>query len=184
MNKLHAISLDREKDDFYSTDPIAIDLLFAEENFSNNIWEPAVGQGHLSKRMEEFGKVVRKSDIIDRDIGAEIQDFLTTNEVFDGDIITNPPFKYSAEFMEKALSSINNGSKVALFMKTLYLEGINRYNRVYSINPPKRVLVFSKRISTWRDGLVLNSGSMISFSWYIWEKGWSGKTQLEWINTK
>lgn len=43
----------REKNDFYATDPKAIDLLLEKEKFSDLIWEPACGQGHLSKRLEQ-----------------------------------------------------------------------------------------------------------------------------------
>ena len=46
-------SSEREKNDFYATDPKAIDLLLEKENFSDLIWEPACGQGHLSKRLEQ-----------------------------------------------------------------------------------------------------------------------------------
>lgn len=48
-------SSEREKNDFYATDPKAIDLLLEKENFSDLIWEPACGQGHLSKRLEQNG---------------------------------------------------------------------------------------------------------------------------------
>lgn len=44
---------EREKNDFYATDPKAIDLLLEKEKFSDLIWEPACGQGHLSKRLEQ-----------------------------------------------------------------------------------------------------------------------------------
>lgn len=46
-------SSEREKNDFYATDPKAIDLLLEKEKFSDLIWEPACGQGHLSKRLEQ-----------------------------------------------------------------------------------------------------------------------------------
>ena len=34
-----------------------------------------------------------------------------------GDIITNPPYKYALEFIEKALELIPEGNKVAMFFK-------------------------------------------------------------------
>lgn len=55
-------SSEREKNDFYATDPKAIDLLLEKENFSDLIWEPACGQGHLSKRLEQNGYEVLSTD--------------------------------------------------------------------------------------------------------------------------
>ena len=40
---------EREELDFYATDPKAMELLLEKVKFSKNIWEPACGQGHLSK---------------------------------------------------------------------------------------------------------------------------------------
>ena len=44
--------LEREENDFYATDPTAIDDLLRVETFSKNIWECAVGQGHLAERLK------------------------------------------------------------------------------------------------------------------------------------
>ena len=49
---------EREVNDYYATDPIAIDKLFAVEKFSGYIWECACGGGHLSERMKKYGKIV------------------------------------------------------------------------------------------------------------------------------
>lgn len=38
---------DREENDYYATDPVAIDKLLKVEQLSNFIWEPAVGGGAL-----------------------------------------------------------------------------------------------------------------------------------------
>lgn len=84
---------DRQNEDFYATDPIAAELLLKEEKFSHNIWECACGQKHLSGVFEKYGYNVRSSDLIDR-CGNEVFDFLSMeNQSWDGDIITNPPYK-------------------------------------------------------------------------------------------
>ena len=58
---------EREENDFYATDPIAIDkLLGTGFELSKNVWEPACGAGHLSKRLEHYGYNVRSTDLIDR----------------------------------------------------------------------------------------------------------------------
>ena len=67
---------EREKNDFYATDPKAIDLLLEKEKFSDLIWEPACGQGHLSKRLEQNGYEVLSTDLIDRGFGIAGVNFL------------------------------------------------------------------------------------------------------------
>lgn len=67
---------EREKDDFYVTDPIATVKLCELEKFNTDIWEPACGMGHMSKVLTQHGYRVRSSDIVNRGYGDEIADFL------------------------------------------------------------------------------------------------------------
>ena len=89
----------REVNDYYATDPIAIDLLLKEETFDENIWECACGEGHMSERLKENGFEVYSTDLVDRGYEDEILDFLNSDVSFNGDIITNPPYKYAKEFI-------------------------------------------------------------------------------------
>lgn len=52
--------------DYYATEPNAIDELLGKEAFNHSVWEPACGQCHLVKRLEEFGHDVRASDLVVR----------------------------------------------------------------------------------------------------------------------
>ena len=84
--------LKREENDFYATEPSAIDDLLSVETFSKNIWECAVGQGHLAERLKERGYKVECTDLVDRGYpNTEIVDFLKEQYSSAGDIITNPP---------------------------------------------------------------------------------------------
>lgn len=76
---------DREENDFYATEPKAIDLLCEVEKFHEWILEPACGEGHLSKRLIENGYQVYSSDLIDRGYGMQFN-FLETKS-WHGDII-------------------------------------------------------------------------------------------------
>lgn len=94
---------ERQSEDFYATDPKAAELLLEVEKFSPKIWECACGQGHLSKVFEKHGYQVRSTDLVDRGYG-EQKDFLFFNdEEWEGDIITNPPYKFATEFIYRAL---------------------------------------------------------------------------------
>ena len=85
---------ERQKYDYYATDPKAAELLLKEERFAHTIWECACGEGHLSKVFESFGYDVISTDIVYRGYGEpQSIDFLKVNiKDLDRDIITNPPY--------------------------------------------------------------------------------------------
>ena len=119
---------ERQSDDFYATDSIAIDCLLEKATLSNNLWECACGEGDLSRRLEEFGYNVKSTDLIYRGYGMGGVDFLKCTEVFDGDIITNPPYKYAQEFVEKAMDIMEDGKCLCMLLKLTFLEGKKRYD--------------------------------------------------------
>lgn len=170
---------EREEHDFYATDPKAIDELLKQEQFDINIWECACGQGHLSERLKENYHNVYSTDLIDRGYADELIDFLKTDKSFNGDIITNPPYKYCSEFILKALQLTKN--KVAMFLKLQTLEGKQRYLDIFSKYPPKTIYVFVKRIQCAKNG-VFKGSSAVCYAWFVWEKNFIGCTQIKWIN--
>ena len=177
----HSLS-EREEHDYYATDPTAIDDLLSVETFSKNIWECAVGEGHLAKRLEEHGYTVECTDIVDRGYpDTEIVDFLKEKYDFDGDIITNPPYKYCTEFILNALDSIADGHKVAMFLKLQTLEGQKRYDEIYSKYPPKTVYVFVKRKKCFMNGVDDGKNSAVCYPWLVWVKGDPNCTELRWF---
>lgn len=174
---------EREQYDYYATDPNCVEDLFDRENFSNNIWECACGEGHLSKRMLDLGSFyginVYSSDIINRGYG-DVIDFLTIDvQEWNGDIITNPPYKYAQEFVEKSLKIIPNGNKVAMFLKLTFLEGQKRKS-LFKNCPPKTVYVYSKRQECAKNG-EFKGTSAVAYCWYVWQKGFRGNTIIKWI---
>lgn len=60
---------EREPNDYYATQPIAVEWLMKLENLSTNIWECACGEGHLSKPLLKAGYNVRSTDLVDRGFG-------------------------------------------------------------------------------------------------------------------
>lgn len=169
---------ERETNDFYATDPKAIDMLLRYEKFDKNIWECACGKGHLSKRLTFHGHNVKSSDLIDRGFGEPGVDFLKCTDKFDGDILTNPPYRYADDFVLKGLELAKH--KLALFLRIQYLEGKARYNNIYSKTPPKRIYVFSSRIGCHINGIKnQHSTSAIAYAWFIWEVGNYGSTEVK-----
>ena len=180
----HAIE-EREKHDYYATEPKALELLLELETFSNNVWECACGGGHLSEVLLNAGYNVRSTDLIDRNYAEELVDFLAIDNIqmWDGDIITNPPYKYAEQFVEKALSIIPRGNKVAMFMGIQFVEGKKRREFLKRF-PIKTVYVSSSRLNCAKNGDFekYKSNSARCYAWYIWEKGFNGTTELKWFN--
>lgn len=178
---------ERQENDFYATPPEAINDLFYSEEFSKDIWEPACGQGHLSKRMEELGKKVLSTDLVDRGYGKTGIDFLgkfliSDEDIWKGDIITNPPYKLALDFLKKSLSVIEDGSRVAFFLKIQFLEGKER-GQFFKENPPKTVLVYSRRISCAMNGdFDKYNAAAMCHAWFVWEKGFVGDPIIKWID--
>lgn len=126
---------EREQDDYYATDPKALELLLELEQFDNVILEPACGEGHLSQLLIRKGYAVASRDLIDRGYGC-VQDFLSDDvKEWNGDIITNPPYKYAKQFIEKALDIIPEGHKVAMLLRIQFLEGLER-KQLFENAPP------------------------------------------------
>lgn len=176
---------EREKNDYYATDPLAIDELLKKETLNHNVWECACGGLHLSNKLKELGYNVRTSDLVKRveDDNIEVLDFLSYQGKYDGDIVTNPPYILAKEFVLKALDIVNEGNKVVMFLKLLFLESQNRYEELFKLYPPKKIYVFSKRVRCQINGdFSKKDSSAICYAWYVWEKGYKGLPTIDWIN--
>lgn len=172
----------REENDYYATDPKAMIKLLEHETFNKNVWEPACGEGNLSDVLKKCGYNVYSTDLIDRGYQDDLIDFLKTDNQWFGDIITNPPFKYTNEFIIKALASVPEGSKVAMFLQLKYLSGKKRFKEIYSKYPPSKVYVFSGRICCSKNNTPEGfKGGAMAYGWFIWEKGKYTPTYLKWI---
>lgn len=176
---------EREENDYYATDPKAIEVALPylkEVGLCENVWECSCGEGHISKTLVKNGYSVRSSDLIDRGYG-EVLDFLTCENKYHGDILTNPPFKFAESFVRKGLDLINDGNKIFLFLKIQFLEGIARY-KLFQEFPPKYILVYSERQKTAKNGefeTYGNNGSTVCYAWFVWERGCTTEPIVRWI---
>lgn len=177
---------EREQNDFYATDPAAIDLLVKKVELPKQILEPACGSGCLSVRLEELGHDVKSYDIVDRGFGDVGNFFEMVNPPFDGNfaIVTNPPYKFAKEFCLHAIDIAPTGGLVCMFLKTTFAEGKGRFNDLFSIYPPRMVLQCVERVLCAKNaGFATRKkeGSAVAYAWWIWQKGFNGQTILDWI---
>lgn len=178
----HAKS-EREKNDYYATEPKATELLLEKEVFKGPILEPCCGEGHISEVLKANGyESVTSSDLIDRGYGPQ-KDFFDYLS-WEGDIITNPPYKYALQMVSHALQIIPYGNKVAMFLRLQFLEGIER-GEFFKRCPPKAVYVASARLVCAKNAEFYRYTSpACAYCWYVWEKGYNGEPVIRWINTK
>jgi hypothetical protein len=190
---------ERESQDYYATDPIAIDKLAAVYDIPHYVWEPACGEGHLAKRLNELGHVVFPSDIVHRGYGEGGRDFLKSEmvEFLLGSIhtmarhlypciLTNPPYKYATEFVEHAMEILPKGAPAIMLLKTTALEGKGRFERLYSKGYLKAVYQFSERLLCAKngdfEGMKAGGGSAVSYAWFIFANdGKNDPPKIYWI---
>lgn len=178
----HAIEK-RQQHDYYATEPKAVEELLKVEKFNHFILEPACGGGHISEVLKSHGYDVLSTDLLD--YGYENQSYVC--DFFDlqkpllhkRDIITNPPYKIAKEFVEHALEIVDDGNKVAMFLKLTFLEGAKRGNLLDN-NPPKYIYPARKRLKCAKNGeFEKYPSSAIAYGWFIWEKGFKGNTIIK-----
>ena len=176
---------EREKNDYYATEPKATRFLLDIETFNRDfpILEPFCGEGHISEVLKENGYLVKSSDLIDRGYGDSGVDFFKQWTEWHGDIISNPPYKIATESIEHALNIIKDGSKVAMFLKIQFLESKKR-KKLFEKHPPKTVWVSSSRLNCAKNGDFekYKDNNAVFYCWYIWEKGFTGAPEIKWFN--
>jgi hypothetical protein len=91
-------------------------VLFENEKFEGEIFDPCCGFGTVVKAARAAGHVARGSDMVDRAFpGAEVCDFLADYFPFEPtNIVMNPPFSLGEKFCRKACAVTFN--KVACIL--------------------------------------------------------------------
>lgn len=182
-SQLQGFGKQRCSNDFYPTPETATLKLFKKELFAGNVWEPACGDGAISKLVEsELGLECFSTDLNDHGYGTPGQDFLSCNLPAGriDNIITNPPFVLAEDFILRALLVAER--KVAMLVKLNFLAGQNRYNKIFATHPPSRVYVFSKRLNFDRgEDKAKTTGGLLEYAWFVWIKRYPAKTELCWL---
>lgn len=142
--------------------------------------EPACGAGHMAKALKEYFKEVQPSDIYDYGYG-DVSDFLSSG-VEPGSydwVITNPPFRLAEEFIQHGLTVARRG--VAVLVRTVFLESVGRYDRMFLRTPPSTVAQFVERVPMVKGRLDKKASTATGYAWVVWEKGSNRGTQLLWV---
>lgn len=171
----------REEHDFYPTHPSATRALLSVETFDGPIWEPACGEGDLSRVLIDAGYDVVSTDLVDRGYGEAPVDFLRQFRSRAPNVVTNPPFKHAMAFTNCALQ--HSTGKVAMFLRLAFLEG-QRRGPWFQRTPLRRVWVMSSRVPMQRSRIATDddTGGVLAFAWFVWEHGYQGEPTIGWLD--
>jgi hypothetical protein len=173
---------DRQRDDYYATPRSAIEQLLEVETFSGAVWEPACGDGAITRVLRDHGYPVLSTDLIDRGCPSQWSgvDFLLEHQRHAPNIITNPPFRLGTDFVRHALYLADK--KVAMLLKIGFLEGPTKKDLHDKLT---RVWVIRRRVTFLKNGRDLvrseGKGGIHTYAWFIWDVGHSGPPKIGWL---
>jgi hypothetical protein len=180
--KAHALAARR--DDLYETPPEAVHALLKVERLPLRIWEPACGPGSIVGVLRDAGHIVRATDLVaygcpDSEPGV---DFLMEWSAPPGveAIVTNPPFKLAAEFIEHGLTLC---PLVIVLVRLGFLESTRR-SKILDGGQLARVHVFRNRLprmhrSGWSGP---TASSSIAFASFAFDRDHHGATVIDRIS--
>lgn len=183
----------RDENDFYSTPYCATQALLdslpnGEPYINRTILEPMCGAGHISNVLRKNGYTVVEQDLIARP-NIETGELCNTGDFYmidkwEGNIISNPPYKEALPIIKHALDIVPDGYLVCMLLRLQFLEGQER-GEFFKQYPLRDVYVFSKRVGCCKGGTTKdNVSSAQAFAWFVWEKNKrsiAGGPVLHWI---
>lgn len=175
--------------DFYPTPPEAVRALLSVEAFEGSIWEPACGDGAISKVLIAAGHDVVSTDLIDRGYGRGGQDFLKSERPLAKHIITNPPYGshgLADLFVRRALIHCQKtGGSVAMLLNLRSLCHPERTKK-FTKTPPTAIYALDELIC-WPEGKPCSFQARIAqqqYYWAVWHPGKVERPAFWWLSTK
>lgn len=173
--------------EFYPTPPEATRALLAAHCFKGDVWEPACGQGHIAKVLEECGYDVVSTDLIDHGYGTPERDFLAQTVPLARNIITNLPYGrgLADAFCKHALHlTKQTGGSVAMLVAMQSLCHPTR-TAFFHQHPPTVIYALDD-CTCWPNGIPVSRDRAIAkqrYCWLVWDSEPSGTTRFEWLAT-
>lgn len=188
QNMSHAVMSQRVEpsdspDDFptppWATRALVEHIIGADRVKGLTCLEPACGAGHMVRPLQEYFATVKFADAYNYGFGPT-RDFLSypyeTNAV--DWIITNPPFRLAEEFVKRSFDIAREG--VAMLVRTVFLESVGRYNRLFLNDPPSVFAQFVERVPMVRGRLDEKATTATGYAWLVWEHS-NCAPKLTWI---
>jgi len=144
--------------------------------------EPTANRGHMVRPLREYFGSVEAADAFDYGAGFPVEDYLFGIPPAPIDwTVFNPPFRLAEEFIQRAIATSKRG--VAAIVRAAFLEGMGRYERLYSVSPPDYALQFTERVVMHKGKLSADGSTATAYAWLIWFPGQKAEsfTRLRWI---
>lgn len=156
--------LGRHEDDFYPTPEDACrSALPLMIDFPDLIWEPACGDGALSRVLRAGGYSVVESDVNPRVEGATRQSFFDFKVAPARALVTNPPFELADQFIAHARTL--GIEHMLLFLKATFYHAKKRRRQFAEFRPAAIYPL------TWRVDFTGQGRATMECSWFLWEPG-------------
>lgn len=173
--------------EFYPTPPSAIRALLSAERFDGDIWEPACGDGAISRELVAAGYDVIATDITDWGYGYSGYDFLTLDKPYARNIVTNPPYGWGMadKFVDKALSfTADTGGRVAMLLNIASLCHPKRHDE-FVRRPPSVIYALDECVCfpLGRPERSTRHTASHRYAWLIWDHGHKGDCAMRWLST-
>ncbi len=115
---------ERVAGDFYVEPRWLVERLLGKETFTGRVLDSACGSGTIVSVCRDHGIDAEGSDIADRGFGT-VHDLFSVAEPLDN-VVSNPPFSVAEAMIQHLLPLIRPGGKMALVLRTAFLEGACR----------------------------------------------------------
>lgn len=195
QNRSHAVMAQRAEPhdslDFFPTPPWAVRAFlehaiighgFRRDQLAEmDCWEPACGEGHMARPLAEYFRAVHASDVHPYGFGA-VDDFLMPTKRRADWIITNPPFRLTLDFAERAIDRARVG--VAMLVRSTWAEGGERYARLFKPRSPWAVAQHCERVPMVKGRYDPKASSATGYAWFVWRvdgRRISLPTEFRWI---
>lgn len=160
--------------DYYATSPILVHRFInavRQKYELGRILEPACGEGHISMVLEDYLFEVESTDLFDRGFGKTGIDFLGRTELFEGSIITNPPYSLTDEFVKKAIEIQNGPGIVAMLLQLQWITAKKR-----SVFDPylSDIYILRGREGCGKNGDFSKVIRAINYAWFVFRKDFTG----------
>jgi hypothetical protein len=171
---LGASKYQRRDGDFYATPEWVTEVLCRHVKF-DAVWEPACGEGHMSRVLERNGAFVWSTDLFDRGYGQEHgRSFLDTtlprpdDTSMNLDIVTNPPYSLADEFVEHAIDLARpRGRRVAMLCRNEWDCSGTIRPHLFGGNPYFALKIVLTKRPRWIEGSTGNPRH--NYAWYVWD---------------
>ena len=179
------ISPNRAPFEFYPTPPEVVRALLSVEAFDGPIWEPACGDGAISKQLLASGYRVVSTDITSHGYGTPGVDFLRELRPRAKHIVTNPPYGrgLADQFVGQALRlTRETGGTVAMLLNLASLCHPRRHAK-FVATPPASIYALDE-CTCYPNGVAPRIARRMPYHrycWVVWQAGHIGRPAFWWL---